>query len=202
MSELESRLEVLARLNPESALINADNLWKIPYNEPKKAAIELISNLTDTYDHEFLQRIQSWLSVELEETLIKALMAAVETKSDLMQSKQWLDFNKKWLESREPQDIKLGLNLLNRTLSHGYHNLPMIFSVLSPLINKPQLAIQKDLLNVIRELIILSEAETASFLIMTGKLYPDDENYKFLRKCIPLFDSFFQKEIRGALSNS
>ena len=47
MSELESRLEVLARLNPDSALINADNLWKIPYYEPKKAAIELISNLTD-----------------------------------------------------------------------------------------------------------------------------------------------------------
>ena len=47
MSELESRLEVLARLNPDLALINADNLWKIPYYEPKKAAIALISNLTD-----------------------------------------------------------------------------------------------------------------------------------------------------------
>ena len=90
-------------------MINADNLWKIPYYEPKKAAIELISNLTDPYDNEFLQRIQNWLSVELEESLIKALMAAVETKSDLMQSKQWLDFNKKWLNSRELQDIKLGL---------------------------------------------------------------------------------------------
>jgi len=202
LSELESRLEVLARLNPDLALINADNLWKIPYYEPKKAAIELISNLTDAYDNEFLQRIQNWLSVELEETLIKALMAAVETKSDLMQTNQWLDFNKKWLNSRELQDIKLGLHLLNRTLSHGYHNLPMIFSVLTPLINKPPLAIQKALVNVIQELLILSEAETASFLIMTGKLFPEDENLKFLRKCIPLFDGFFQKEIRDALSNA
>jgi len=55
-------------------------------------------------------------------------------------------------------------------------------------------------LNIIQELILLSEAETASFLIMTGKLFPDDENLKFLRKCIPLFDDFFQKEIRSALN--
>ena len=200
MSELESRLELLARTNPDLALINADNLWKIPYFEPKKAAISLISNLTDLYDSEFLQRIQNWLSAELEASLIKALVAAVETRSGLLQDKQWLDFIKRWLNSRELQDIKLGLQLLNRTLSHGYHNLPMIFSVLTPLINKPPFTIQKDLVNVIQELIVLSEAETASFLIMSGSLFPDAENLKFLRKCIPLFDDFFQKEIRGALS--
>ena len=201
MSELESRLEVLARLNPDLALINADILWKIPYFEPKKAAIALISNLTDLYDNEFLQRIQNWLSVELEESLIKALVAAVETRSDLMQDKLWLGFINKWLNSKELQDIKLGLHLLNRTISHGYHNLPNIFSILTPLINKPPLSIQKDLVNLIQELILLSEAETASFLIMTGKLFPDDDNLKFLRKCVPLFDGFFQKEIRDSLSH-
>jgi len=202
MAELESRLEVLARLNPQAAQINADKLWAIPYYEPKKAAIALISNLTDLYNNEFLQRIQKWLSAGLEVSLIKALVAAVETRKDLLQDKQWLDFIKKWLDSRELQDIKLGLQLLNRTLTHGYHNLPMIFSILTPLINKPPFAIQKDLMNVIQELIVLSEAETASFLIMSGKLFPESENLKFLRKCILLFDPFFQNEIREAFSNS
>jgi hypothetical protein len=200
MAELESRLETLARLNPASALVNADNLWKIPYYEPKKAAIALISNLTDLYNIEFLKRIQNWLSVELEVNLIKPLVASVETRPGLLQDKQWLDYLKKWLTSREIQDIKLGLQLLDRTLSHGYNNLPLIFSVLTPLINKPPFPIQKDLVNVIQELIVLSEAETASFLIMSGKLFPDTENLKFLRKCIPLFDDFFQKEIRSALN--
>jgi hypothetical protein len=139
--------------------------------------------------------------VELEKTLIKALVAAAETRSGLLQDKQWLDFIKKWLNSRDLQDMKLGLQLLNRTLSHGYHNLPLIFSVLTPLIDKPPFAIQKDLINVIQELILLSEAETASFLIMSGKLFPDPENLKFLRKCILHFDVFFQKEIREALTN-
>jgi len=202
MAELESRLEIFSRLNPEAALINADKLWEIPYYEPKKAAIALISNLTKLYNKEFLQRIKNWLSAELEVSLIKALVTAVETRKDLLQDKLWLDFINKWLDSRELQDVKLGLQLLNRTLSHGYHNLPIIFSVLTPLINKPPFAIQKDLMNVIQELIDLSEAETASFLIMSGKLFPESENLKFQRKCIPLFDTFFQKEIREALGNT
>ncbi len=200
MSELESRLEMLARLNCEAALINADNLWKISYFEPKKAAIALISNLTKAFDQEFLQRIKNWLSPELEESLIKALTGTVETRNDLLQDKRWLDFIKGWLDSRDLQDIKLGLLLLKRTLRHGYQNLPLVFSILSSLINNPPLAIQKDLVKVIQELIDISEAETASFIIMSGKLFPNAENVKFLRKCIPLFGTFFQKEIRHALS--
>jgi hypothetical protein len=201
IAELESKIAVLARLKPESALTNADILWKIPFYEPKKTAIALISNLEDTYDKEFIQRAFQWLTVELEEILVKDLIASVESKPDLLQSKQWLDFINNWLISREIIEIKLGLQVLFRTLSHGYHNLPMIFSILAPLINKPHLTIQKELVSVIQELIQLSEAETASFLIMTGELYPDEENLKFLRKCIPLFDSFYQKEIRGTLGS-
>ena len=198
LAELESRIEVLSRLMPEFALINADNLWEIPFYEPKKIAISLISNLTDAYDDEFLKRVRLWLTTDLEEILIKDLLSAVETKSDLLQNKKWLDFMKEWLTSSEVQDIKLGLRMMNRTLSHGYHNLPLIFNALTPLINKPPLTIQKDLMGVIQELIQLSEPETASFLIMIGQLFPDKENLKFLRKCMPSFDSFYQKEIRRA----
>lgn len=199
MAELESRIALLSRIKPDSALINADSLWIIPFYEPKKTAIALISNLADTYEREFFKRVQQWLSVELEEILIKDLIASVESKPDLLKSKQWLDYIKKWLNSRELQEVRLGLNMLNRTLSHEYHNLPMIFSVLAHLVNKPQLAIQKELISVIQALIQLSEAETASFLIMTGELFPEEETLKFLRKCLPLFDIFFQKEIRGVL---
>ncbi len=201
MSELESRLEVLAQLDTNSALKNADNLWNLPFYEPKKAAISLVSNLPDSFDNEFLERIQNWLSVELGETLTKDLISTVETKAGLLQSSQWMEFIKKWLYSREPENIKLGLCLLNKTLSHGYHNLPMIFSVLSPLLNKPPLIIHKELGKVIKGLISLSEAETASFLIMTSNLFQEGENLKFLRKCLPLFDNFFQKEIRSSLTN-
>lgn len=201
MAELESRLAVLSRMIPESALINADLLWETLFYESKKSAIVLISNLDNIYENAFFQRVQKWLTVELEDTLIKDLIASVEFKPDLLQSNQWLNLIKTWLNSRDRQEVKLGLQALNRTLSHEYHNLPMVFSVLAPLINNSHLVIQKELISVIRSLIQLSEAETASFLIMTGELFPEEEILKFLRKCLPLFDPYYQKEIRGALAS-
>jgi len=199
MAELESRIAVLSRMKPDSALINADILWEFPYYELKKTAIMLISNLDEGHEKYFFQRVQLWLSVDLEDILIKDLMATVESKSNFLQSKQWLDLIKTWLDSKDTNVVKLGLQAINRTLSHEYHNLPVVFSALAPLIHNPQLVIQKELINVIQALILLSEAETASFLIMVGELFPEKEVLKFIRKCLPLFDNFYQNEIRSAL---
>lgn len=200
MSELESRIAVLSRMMPESALVNADNLWEMPFYESKKTAITMVSNLEDTYQKEFFRRVQLWLSVNLKEVFIKDLLAAVEEKPVILLSKQWLYLIKTWLESKDTNVIKLGLQALNKTLSHKYQNLPAIFSLLTPLVRNPQLVLQKELIGAIQALILLSEAETASFLMMVGELYPNDDVLMFLRKCLPLFDNYFQSEVRNALS--
>ena len=102
MSELESRIIVLSRLMPESALVNADTLWDIPYYESKKDCNRFdfqsyLMHMKKNFSEEF----RLWLSVELEESLIKDLLAAVETKPVLLQSKQWLDLIKTWLNSKD-----------------------------------------------------------------------------------------------------
>ena len=200
MSELESRIAVLSRMMPESALVNADALWEMPFYESKITAITMVSNLEDTYQNEFFRRVQLWLSDNLEEVLIKDFLAVVEEKPAILHNQLWLDMIKSWLDSKDTNVIKLGLQALNRTLSHKYQNLPAIFSLLTPLVRNPQLVLQKELIGVIQALILLSEAETASFLMMVGELYPKDDVLIFLRKCLPLFDNFFQIEVRNALS--
>ncbi|MDP2966636.1 MAG: DNA alkylation repair protein [Pelolinea sp.] len=200
MTELVSKIADLSRVMPEQVLVNADNLWEMPYYESRKVAIALVSNLEDTYQNDFLRRVHSWLSVDLEEVLIKDLLAAVEAKPAILQNKQWLDLIKTWLDSKDTNIIKLGLQALNRTLSHKYQNLPAIFSLLTPLVRNPQLVVQKELMGVIQALMVLSEAETASFLMMVGQLYPNDDVFMFLRKCLPLFDNYFQNELRSILN--
>lgn len=201
MTELESRITILSRQMPEFALVNADNLWEMPYYESKKTAIALIANLEETYQNEFLCRVQSWISVDLEDVLIKDILAAIEKKPAILQNKQWLGMIKTWLDSNDTNLIKLGLKALNRTLSHKYQNLPDIFSVLTPIVHNPQKVVQKELMGVIQALILQSEAETASFLMMVGELYPNENVLLFLRKCLPQFDKFFQIELRSALRN-
>ena len=199
MSELESRIAVLSRKMPDAAIVNADTLWKHSFYELKKTAIVMISNLDNQNENHFFQKVKSWMTVDLEDVLTKELLASIESKPELSQSKKWLDIIKSWLDSNETQTIKLGLQALKRTLIHAYQNLPAIFSILTPLLHNPQLAIQKELTGVIQSLVQLSEAETASFLIMTGELFPDEDVLKYVRKCLPLFDKYFQDEIRRIL---
>jgi hypothetical protein len=159
----------------------------------------LVSSLEDLYQNEFLRRVESWLSVDLEEVLIKDLLAAVDANPAVLQNKKWLDLIKTWLDSKDSNVVKLGLQALNGTLSRKYNNLPAIFSLLTPMVRNSKLVVQKELINVIQALIRLSEAETASFLIMIGQLYSEDYILKFLRKCIPLFDNYYQNILRNAL---
>jgi hypothetical protein len=202
LTELESKLASLSRIFPSQALVNTDILWGIPFYEPKKIAIVMVSSLNDFYQTEFLQRINSWLLVGMDDVLIKDLLAAVEEKPAILQSKQWLDLIKTWLNCNDIANIKLGLQALDITLSRGYQNLPEIFSMLTPLICKPNLVIQKEIRSILQSLIVISPAETASFVMMVGELYPNDEVLLFLRKCIPLFDNFFQEELRKTFSKS
>ncbi len=199
MTELCAKISILSVTKPEFALVNADMLWEMPYYENKRIAIVLISNLGPAYQDNFLQRIHSWISVDLEDNLTRDLFSVVEEKPSILQSSSWLDLIKSWIDSHDINLIRLALQALNRTVSHKYQNLPAIFSLLTPLVCKPQISIQKELKNVIQTLVELSEAETASFLIMVGELFPEEEALKFIRKCIPLFDIFFQAEIRNAL---
>jgi hypothetical protein len=202
MSELESKISGLSRIMPEQALFNADILWGIPYYEPKKIAIVMVSNLNDSFQNEFLQRINSWLLVGVDDDLIKDILATVEEKPAILKNKLWLDLIRTWLNSNDIANIKLGLQALDITLSRRYQNLPEIFSILTPLISKPQLVIQKEIRSILQSLIVISPAETASFVMMVRDLYPNDEVLLFLRKCIPLFDNFFQEELRKTFSKS
>jgi hypothetical protein len=199
LTEVISRIAELSRLMPLQALVNADTLWRETYYESRKTAIALVSSLDDPYQNEFLRRVESWLSVDLEEVLIKDLLAAVDANPAVLQNKKWLDLIKTWLDSKDSNVVNLGLQALNGTLSRKYNNLPAIFSLLTPLVRNSKLVLQKELINVIQALIRLSEAETASFLIMIGQLYSEDYILKLLRKCIPLFDNYYQNILRNAL---
>jgi hypothetical protein len=202
MTELESRIAGLSRIYPEQTLVNADILWDIPYYESRKIAIVMITSIGDEFQNEFLKRIQLWLSASEDEILKKDLLTAVEEKPAIMQNKQWLDLIKTWLNSSDVTKIKLGLLALNKTLGRDFQNLPEIFSLLTPLVSRPNLAIQKELTGILQTLISISPAETASFLMMVSELYSNDDVFLFLRKCLPLFDNFFQEEIRRSFSSN
>lgn len=200
LSELDSHLSLLAKEKPDAALANADHLWASSQYEAKHIAITLIANLGSGYRTQTIERIQQWAKPDLYPALLDDILQAFENKPDTILETEWVDSLSIWLQSQDDDLMRLGIRALNRTIKMNYENLPKVFTILTPIIQEPRIAIQKDLIDLISSLIAQSEAETASFLIMVALLHPRADFLAFIRKILPLFDPYFQNEIKSSLS--
>lgn len=199
MIEVNSRLQVLAKVNPTSAITTADQLWASNIYELKSAAISILSSLSPIFQDQVISRISVWIYPQLDTQLLHEIQQGFESNPDILLNKEWIKTLTNWLAFEDDNLKRMGLTALKHTIQLNFENLPQIFSLLTPIIQQPSLPIQKELLEVIKSLIQRSEAETASFLIMAGTLYPQNNILAFIRKCLPFFDSYFETEIRSAL---
>lgn len=199
LAELDTRLSILSRENPKTAIVNADLLWNSNDYEIKKTAINIISNLDESHQSYVIKRIHEWINPDLDKILMRDILEAFENKPNILVNEDWVKSLGFWLTSSEDEIVRLGLKALTQTITMKYKNLPQIFNALMPVIRDPKIAIQKDLVDTLKALIVQSQAETASFLIMCGNLYQNEIVMAFIRKNLPLFDSFFQKEIKTAI---
>lgn len=198
--ELDAKLVLTARQNPESALLNSDLLWATDIYELKRAAITLLAGLSGTYQEQVIERISRWINPEIGQRLMKEILTGFEKNSGILLNSEWVNSLAKWLSSNEDELQRLGLKAISHTIQMNYHNLPQVFNLLTPVIRNLHISIHKEMTEVVRALVNLSEAETASFLIMAGTLYPENEVRAFIRKCLPLFDPYFQSLIRSSFS--
>ena len=200
LTELDSRLELLSKLQPKSALANADLLWATEFYEVKHSAISILAGLSSTQQNPVIERIRNWITHDLDQRLMIEILDAFKNQPDILLNDQWIDSLSQWLSGSDDDIRRIGLKAIQETIRMNYKNLPKIFKLLNPVFQNPRISYQKELVDVIRVLIERSEAETASFMIMTATLYPNKDVRAFVRKCLPMFDPFFQVEIRSHLT--
>lgn len=198
--EINAKLAVSSKKNPDSALINADLLWASDIFEFKQLAISVLASLGESQQKQVIERIGQWIKPDLDPRLMKEILTGFEDNPVILLNSEWVKSLANWLLSEEDELQRLGLKAISHTIQMNYRNLPQIFNLLTPIIPKLRISILKEMTEVIQVLIDHSEAETASFLIMAGTLYPEYEVRAFIRKCMPMFDSYFQSEIRSSLS--
>ena len=118
----------------------------------------------------------------------------------IMLSEKWLELIENWLLSENLQTKKIGVSALTRLIQNKkFDYFPKIFRLLTPLFSEPKIEIRHDLMEIVTAMISRTEPETASFLISIAKLHANDENRVFIRKCLPLFNTNLQDEIKDAL---
>ena len=197
MIELETAFIKLSRNHPLEAIDIADRLWREPLFEPKKLAIILVSHLGDDYGEHFLKRVDEWIDEDLDDQLLNEILAASEQISFLVTNKKWLELINNWLNSSSSKMVKNGLRALGQIISRkDFQDMPFVFGLMFPIFIQPELSIQKNLIDFTRLMVKKSQSETASFLISLGEIYPEKKVQIFIRKCLPFFDEFYQKELQ------
>jgi len=197
VAELESAFIGLSRNHPLEAIDIADRLWKEPVFELKNLAIILVSHLGDNYGEFFVQRMDEWINEDLDEKLLNEILIESEHMPFLVTSQKWLDLINNWLNSSSRKMVRNGLKALGQLISRkGFQDMPFVFGLMFPIYSQSDFALQKNLIDFTRLMAEKSQSETASFLISLGEIYPDKQVKAFIRRCLPFFDDFFQKEIK------
>lgn len=197
MAELESAFIGLSRNHPLEAIEIADLMWQEPVFEMKKLAVITVSHLGDNYGEYFVQRMDEWIAEDLDEKLLNEILAESQHLPFLVTSKKWLELINNWLNSSSRKMVKNGLKALGQLISRkDFQDMPFVFGLMFPIFSQSDFALQKNLIDFTRLMAEKSQSETASFLISLGEIYPDNQVKAFIRKCLPFFDEFFQKEIK------
>jgi hypothetical protein len=200
MNELESALELLAKTRPQNCVPLAEAMWRLPQYEPKKLAVFLLSRLGGEYREEFIQHVRDWYAAGISEALVGEIIQQSSQRLEIVSSREWLNLLESWLLSEDKRTQKIGMRAMQNLLdNHGFHNLPVVFTMITPLYSDPRITVQKDLVELTRKLIERSQPETASFLISMVELNQKESVSALVRKLMPLFDAYYQEEIRGVV---
>jgi len=201
LNQLDISLKHLARTYPSQTKSIVEKLWEQPYFEPKKIALILLSNLHAQEKDFYFEKINKWVNADIEEPIIEVILENTIKNKDILTSKQWLALVEEWLYSKTIRFQKIGLTaVVDLIEAEKYHNLPAIFHLIEPMLSKPHVSINKDLIALIHALIKSSQPETAAFLIHLSIMYPKPEVYALIRKCISFFDQYYSSEISKKLA--
>jgi hypothetical protein len=107
---------------------------------------------------------------------------------------------KSWLTSPEIHSQRLGLRAAaSLVASEDFHDLPSVFTLLSPLIYPPQPELKSALDSVLKALAQRSPAETVYFLKQVLLISPDPSIPRLVRRCLPFFTEEWRTRLQAAL---
>ncbi len=199
--QLSLELGKTAQERPQDALTLVDALWADEYLEPRLLAAALLGNISVAYRSAVLEKLRAWGTPKENIHIFAAL--AQDGTVQLRQSapKELLALIEEWTGSMDVQQQAVGIRaLLPLIQDERFSNLPIIYRILSPLLQSVSGAYQPDMLEAIQALIRRSPMETGYFLRQALVQANTPVTARLVRKVIPEFPVEQQASLRTALA--
>lgn len=196
-------LAPLIARDPQHALVLADRLWEAAFLESRLLAIEILAQMDVPPAEPIVERVTSWATPNQEEQLLQPLLQAGTAPLRAGGQEAFLKMVRDWLSGPDPGHQALGLRaLVPLVADQTFPNLPLIFRLVQPLVQRAPI----DLLPYLEDLIAIlarrSPHETAYFLRQSLPGVPQGGTTSLVRGCIAMFPPELQASLRQALKSA
>jgi hypothetical protein len=186
--------------DPGGALVLIDALWAQPNLECRLLAASLLGSIPAPHSGAMLQRIQAWAQAEKNDRLLAALLGEGLTGYRLQAVEPFLHLLDGWLHSENLHEQRMGLVALLPLIEvDEYHNLPVLFRLITSHLRSAHPDLRPDLLSVLEALSRHSPIETAHFLKENLASSSGLDTPWLTRQILPVFTPEIRRSLREAL---
>jgi hypothetical protein len=196
-------LAPLVKANPQAGLSLADELWKRNNLEYRMLTASLLGLVPVEAGELVISRVQDWLKIETEPRLIEALLRQGLAPIQHDTPGRYMALLEDWLASPNLPEQEVGLRgILPLLEGDSYHNLPVVYRVLTPFVRVAHNRLRPALLTVLDALVERSPQETAYFLRQNLATPESIDTPWIIRKLLRQFPREVQDNLRKAMSST
>jgi hypothetical protein len=188
IQSIERSLMSLVPEDPLSGLALADELWTDSRYEPRLIAASIIGLLPPSQVDQVLNRITLWAQSATEKSYLVAIFNQGSISLRRKTPQAWIELIATWLSSSDLSFRRLGIMAILPVIDDSsFDNLPIIFKIISPVLQDFQDGYKNDLREILAALTRRSSTETVFFLRQMISLTDDPALVTFVRQCLPDF---------------
>lgn len=201
MRQLQLDLDLRVAEDPQSALALADELWQDNYYEVKQTALYILGILPIKSPDPIIDRLEVWLSPDLDVLLIRSLFAMGTRKIQNTYPVVWERFISTFLEKDDPEELAIGIRGLTEGLKNeNFSNLPAVFRLISPIIQHPNRKNLHDLEDLVEIMAKKSTTETGHFLRQSLSISDSPESKRLVKQCLDFFPEAIAQDLKSLLN--
>ncbi len=198
--QLELELGKTCLEQPAQALEVVEALWHDPYLEPRLMAAVLLGAIPASQGEAVIQKLRDWAVPAENFRMLDALFRHATTSLRRETPQLLFGLYEEWINSPQTATQSQGIRALIPIIEdEAFENLPPVFRLLSPLVQRSPAALQTDLHAALETLARRTPIETAYFLRQALSMSPGPSVARLIRRCLPLFDPYQQASLRAAL---
>ncbi len=200
LQQIERALAKAVREDPRPALTLADKLWADDRLEPRLIASSLLGMLPADQVDQVLARITTWARPDSERVFLTSIFKQGSAAVRQHALQRWIEQITDWLGSPEYPRQRLGiLALLQLIEDRSFENLPVVFNLISPILQRHTDAHKNELRDIMIALSRQSTTETTFFLRQILSLRNNPDLVKLVRQCLPYFPEESRARLRSLL---